>query len=199
MPTSQDDPPLTEMLRALTETIGTRERVFLGELIDALGARGYGPVILLAAAMTLLPTGMIPGVPAFMGVILMLTGVEMLRGRRGLWLPPRLYGITLPGPALLRGIHRAEPTVRRLERHIRARLQFLITWRISLWSIAAILIVTSGVMIVIGAIPGLPFVLALHLLAFGLGLTAGDGLFVVAGYAIFVPAAALAAYLAGIL
>lgn len=195
----KEDPPLTEMLRVLAETIGSRERVFLGELIDALGARGFGPIILLASAMTLLPTGMIPGVPAFMGLILMLTGVEMLRGRRGLWLPPRIYGITLPGPALLRGIDRAGPSARRLEQSIRARLQFLITWRISLWSIAAILIVTSAVIIVIGAIPGVPFVFTIHLLAFGLGLTAGDGLFVAAGYAIFLPAAALTARLAGFL
>lgn len=193
------DKPLELMIEALAEVIGTREKVLLGELVDALGARGFGPVILLAAAMMVLPTGMVPGVPAFMGLMLLMAGAQMLRGRRGLWLPPRLYGITLPGPALQRGLARALPVAERLGRWVRARLSFLVYGWLSLWLIALILILTSGVIIVIGAIPGLPFLLALHVLAFGLGMTSGDGLLVAAGYVIFLPAATLAGHIAGFL
>ncbi|MFV0335558.1 MAG: exopolysaccharide biosynthesis protein [Tropicimonas sp.] len=192
MALSSAKPPLRSLLLALAETIGTREKVLLGELVEALGMRGSGPVILLAAAMMILPTGMIPGVPAFMGGILVLAGVQMLRGRRALWLPPLLYGITLPGPALLRGIARAAPVTARLERYLRPRWQFLVTWRLSFWCIALIVIVTGGVVIVIGAVPGIPFLLAFHVLAFGLGLTTGDGFFVAAGHTILLPVILLA-------
>ena len=186
------------MLLTLAETIGTRERVLLGELTDSLGPRGFGPIILLAAAMMMLPTGIIPGVPAFMGVLLLLAGGQMLSGKRELWLPPRIYGITLPGPALLRGLVRAKPVAIKLERWVKARWLFLVEWRASLWFIAVILILSSGVIIVIGAIPGLPFLLALHVLAIGIGLTAGDGRFVAAGFALFLPSAFLAGRLAGL-
>ena len=193
------EPPLQSILLALAVTIGTREKVLLGELTDSLGRRGFGPVILLASTMMVLPTGMIPGVPAFMGLILILAGGQMLSGRHELGLPPRIYGIVLPGPALLRGIARAEPMARRLSRWLRLRWLFLVNGLLSRWMIALILIITSGVIIVIGAIPGLPFLLALHLVAFGLGLTVGDGVFVAAGYVIFLPAALLAGHLSGFL
>ncbi|SDI25543.1 exopolysaccharide biosynthesis protein [Aliiruegeria lutimaris] len=193
------EPPLQSILHALADTIGTREKVLLGELTDSLGRRGFGPVILLASAMMVLPTGMVPGVPAFMGVILLLAGGQMLSGRHELWLPPKIYGIVLPGPALRRGIARAVPLAGRLSRWLRLRWLFLVNGFLSRWMIALILILTSGVIIVIGAIPGLPFLLALHLVAFGLGLTVGDGVFVAAGYGIFLPAATLAAHLSGFL
>jgi hypothetical protein len=51
-------------------------------------------------------------------------------------------------------------------------------------------------MILIGSIPGLPFVLCVPVLLFGLGLTAGDGLCIAIGFAITIPAAMTAASLA---
>ena len=60
---------------------------------------------------------------------------------------------------------------------------------------ALILILTAILLIVIGAVPGLPFLLALHVLTFGLGLTTRDGLFVAAGYAILLPVALVVWYL----
>ncbi len=188
-------PALRTILRDLTRTIGTRQKVLLGELVEALVEHGYGPVILLAAAMMILPIGMIPGVPAFMGIVLLLTGVQMLRGKHSLWLPPRLYGITLPGPLLLRAIRRVLPFTLRIESRLRPRLSFLIDWRLSCWAMALILILTAILLIVIGAVPGLPFLLALHVLTFGLGLTTRDGLFVAAGYAILLPVALVVWYL----
>ncbi|MDV7144803.1 exopolysaccharide biosynthesis protein [Tropicimonas sp. TH_r6] len=193
------EPPLESMLQALVETIGTRQKVFLGELTDSLGTRGFGPVILLASAMTMLPTGIIPGVPAFMGLIMILAGGQMLTGHRELWLPPRIYAIQLPGPALLRGIARAEPIAIKLERYIKARWQFLVTWQVFLWLIALVMIFSALLIITIGAIPGLPFLLAMHILAFGLGLTTSDGRFILAGFVIFLPSAWLAAWLSGLL
>ena len=188
-------PALRTILRDLTRTIGTREKVLLGELVEALVEHGYGPVILLAAAMLILPIGMIPGVPAFMGIVLLLTGVQMLRGKHSLWLPPRLYGITLPGPLLLRAIRRIVPFTLRIESRLRPRLSLLVDWRLSRWAMALILILTAILLIVIGAVPGLPFLLALHVLTFGLGLTTRDGFFVAAGYAILLPVALVVWYL----
>ena len=188
-------PALRTILRDLTRTIGTRQKVLLGELVEALVEHGYGPVILLAAAMLILPIGMIPGVPAFMGIVLLLTGVQMLRGKHSLWLPPRLYGITLPGPLLLRAIRRIVPFTLRIESRLRPRLSFLVDWRLSRWAMALILILTAILLIVIGAVPGLPFLLALHVLTFGLGLTTRDGFFVAAGYAILLPVALVVWYL----
>lgn len=199
MTAPSEEPPLEAMIHALAETVGKRERVLLGELVDALGTHGFGPVILFASAMMMLPTGIIPGVPAFMGLLMVMAGGQILRGRRTLWLPPRIYGIQLPGPTLLRGLDKARPLAIRLGRSVRARMLFLVDGWLSLWAMAIIIILTSLLIIVIGAIPGLPFLLGMHILAFGLGLTVGDGLFIAVGYGIFLPAALLAGRLTGLI
>lgn len=191
--------PLQGMLEQIHLVVGDRQTVLLGELMDALGARGFGPVILLTASIMVLPTGMIPMVPAFMGLVLLLAAGQMLRGRQELWLPPRLYRVQIPGPTVHKALAKAAPTVDRLGRQLRPQWQWLASSRISMWLIALILAITSLGIIAIGAIPGLPFLLAFHLLAFGIGMTAGDGRFMAAGYLLFLPSALLAIRLAELL
>ncbi|SFB75624.1 exopolysaccharide biosynthesis protein [Tropicimonas isoalkanivorans] len=181
--------PLEQMLWDVATMVNGRETVLFGEMLDALGRRGFGPVLTLASAMAVLPTGIVPGVPAVMAVIMMIASVQMLRGRKELWVPPRLYRLQIPGVTVLKAVARARPTARRLGRINRPHMQWLTRSRPAIWSIALVVILTSCAIITIGAIPGLPFVLAIHLLAFGIGLTAGDGRFVAAGFAIFLPAA----------
>ncbi|WP_068117141.1 exopolysaccharide biosynthesis protein [Tropicimonas marinistellae] len=192
-------PPLEQMLVDVATVVDGREKVLFGELLDALGRRGFGPVLTLASAMTILPTGVVPMVPAFMGAIMLLASVQMLRGRKEIRVPPRVYRLQLPGATVLRALERAAPAAHRLGKLIRPHLVWLTRGWLAVRAIALVTIATSLAIIAIGAIPGLPFVLAIHLLAFGIGLTAGDGRFVAAGFAIFLPAAYGAAKWAGLL
>lgn len=192
-------PPLERMLSDIAQVAGGRETILFGEILDALGRRGFGPVLTVCSAATLLPTGMVPGVPAVMGVIILIASVQMLRGRRELWMPPRLYRLQLPGATVRRAVDRARPAAVRLGRLIRPHLGWLARARPAIWAVALVTMPTSCAIIAIGAIPGLPFVLAIHLLIFGIGLTAGDGRFVAAGFAISLPAAWGALRLAGLL
>ncbi|SNS81131.1 exopolysaccharide biosynthesis protein [Tropicimonas sediminicola] len=191
--------PLEAMLQDIAAMAGGREAILFGEMLDALGRRGFGPVLTLAAALTLLPTGMVPLVPAVMGVIMLTTSAEMLRGRREIWIPPWLYRRQIPGATLHAAIDRARPTAARLDRLIRPHLTWFARSRLIAWAIGAVVAVTSLAIIAIGAIPGLPFLLAIHPLLFGIGLTTGDGRFVLAGFAIFLPTAYVALRLAGAL
>jgi hypothetical protein len=160
-----------------------RDRVTLGEVLEALGARGHGPIILVLALLMLMPTGLVPFMPTIIGILLVLTAVQMAIGGKGVTLPRRLAHVGMPGRAIRAGLARSAPVFRRIGRLLHPRLDALVSGRPVLLLIAAILVASGGVMAVIGGIPGLPFLLCLPALFFGFGLTAGDGLVVALGIA----------------
>ncbi len=167
----------------------------LGEVLDRLGARGHGPILLTLAILMMLPTGMLPLMPALTGALLALTALQMIVGGAGISIPARLARVPLD-PAHLRAVVRwLVPLCRRLGRVLHPRFGLLVTGGASLLAIALILLASALAMILIGAIPGVPFLLCIPALLFGLGLTAGDGALVAAGFAAFAGAAGLVGHL----
>lgn len=130
----------------------------------------------------MLPTGMIPFMPAIIGILLFLTALEMILGGRGVSLPRRFRRIEIGSARLNAAIDRVEPLANRLRRVTYPRWRFMVRGRLSLGLIALALILAALVMITLGAIPGLPFVLGIPAVLFGLGMTAGDGVLVALGH-----------------
>jgi len=166
----------------------------VGDLLDALGARGFGPLMVTFSAFLLTPVGAVPGVPAIVALLLMLLGVQMLIPLRHLWLPGRLRRVSFRGEALRRSIGRARPAAKRLHLALAPRLSFLVEGPVMLRMIALILIATGGVVLLAGFIPFLPYLLSLHVLFLGLALTARDGLVGLLGFAAVMPEVILAWY-----
>ncbi|MDX8347437.1 exopolysaccharide biosynthesis protein [Cognatiyoonia sp. IB215446] len=155
-----------------------REQVSVAQILKILGARGHGPIILTLAGLMMLPTGMLPFMPSIIGILISLTAFEMLVGGQGVSVPGRVGRIMISAPMLRAGLDRAAPIFDRLGRLMHPRAQFLVHNKLALTAIAIVLLMISGTMIIIGAIPGLPFILCVPVLLFGLGLTAGDGVVV---------------------
>ncbi|MFW5972654.1 MAG: exopolysaccharide biosynthesis protein, partial [Bacteroidota bacterium] len=64
------------------------DEVSLGEIVEALGPRSFGPLLLLAGLITLAPLiGDIPGMPTLMGILVLLVAVQLLLNRKHFWLP----------------------------------------------------------------------------------------------------------------
>jgi hypothetical protein len=161
--------------------------VTLGELVDRLGARGFGPLYILLSALVLLPIGMIPMLPAAVGALIVLLSAQLLAGRNSPWLGGRLRRMTLDHDALDASVQKARPVIDWLERLVCPRAAFLAEGAVAL-KIAALAMVLLGIlMIVIGFIPALPFLLGLPVLCFGIGMTARDGYVMALGYALILP------------
>ena len=92
------------------------EQVTLGGLMDRLGDRSFGVVLLLLALLALLP-----GVSAVAGVLLMVPAVQMVLGRRGAVFPRRVAARRFEAERLARVVRRGVPVLRLLERFIRPR------------------------------------------------------------------------------
>jgi hypothetical protein len=185
-PADHDLEGLVGLLGRLAE--GRRE-VTVGEVADTVGAHGHGPLLLLMAGLLILPLGMIPGVGGALGLLMAMVGVQMLRGGTGVWLPGALRRRGLPAERLRAACARLRRPMRRVGRHLRPRLTVLAAHRVSLVVLATLLILGGLGLAVAGAIPILAPLVGLPLLFFALGLTAGDGRFVAAGYLMVLPPA----------
>lgn len=64
-----------------------QERLSVGDIVDELSSRGRGPFFLVPALVELTPVGSIPGVPTIIAIILATFAIQVLVGRKTMWLP----------------------------------------------------------------------------------------------------------------
>jgi hypothetical protein len=102
----------------------------IGSLIDVFEEKSFAVlfVLLLAVPALPLPTG---GVTHVFEVIAMLLALELIVGRRCVWLPERWRTREIGMPTRERFATTLLPRIRWIERHSRARLGFLLDHRLA--------------------------------------------------------------------
>lgn len=102
----------------------------LGSLIDVFGERSFAVVFVLLMAVPALPlpTG---GVTHVFEVITMLLALELIVGRRTIWLPARWRGLQIGGESKEKFIDALLRRIRSLERISRPRARWLFGHRLS--------------------------------------------------------------------
>jgi hypothetical protein len=172
-------PHLVDRLRQLALD---RREVTVGDIVDAFGAQGHAPLLMIVAILMILPVGMIPGVGGALGLLTAAIGVQMIAGRKGVWLPGvmRRRGVSADRiESIARTVH---PVTTRLSRRLDERMEWLASGRGSLTVIATILIVAGASLLVVGTIPVAVPLVGLPIAVFAIGILARDGAVVAAGY-----------------
>ncbi len=188
------DQPLEGILQDLAELGADQQKVTLRELVETLQERGYGPMLAVLSLLLVLPVGAIPGFSVLVGVLLMLCGAQMLRGRRGVWLPGPFGNIGIGSDTLRASMERAQPPARRFGRFVGPRLSWVINGQ-TVRVIAALVLFGGFAMIFLSILPALPLIAGVPILLFGIGLTLRDGALVIAGFVLTAPALVLGASL----
>jgi hypothetical protein len=114
---------LSDALARFAATID-KERVDLGAIIHVMGRRSIGALLLVFALPMALPVPA-PGVSVIFGVPLVLISAQLLLGRRHAWLPARLVRRSVSRADFVAFVDRALPTLRVLERVVRARVNWM--------------------------------------------------------------------------
>lgn len=150
-------------------------RLSVAQLMDAIGARSFGPLILVPSMIALSPVGAIPGLPAITSAIVAIFAIQMLLAHRHVWLPRWLKARTIDGAKLERGLIAFRPVARFIDRLLRPRLVFL-TRGPFYYAVAAMILAVALVTPILEVIPlgGIPPNAAL--VAFALAIIAQDGL-----------------------
>jgi len=167
---------LSELLDRLAQQ-GDSERIVFGSLLEAVGDRTFGALILVFAIPSAV-MGVIPGVSTLLGLPLVLLSVQLAIGSRRPWLPRAVSARSLERRAFARIVESIQPRLQRLERLLKPRLLFLT----STWAERGIgLSCLVSAALVFLPIPFGNLLPALALCAFGLALMERDGFLVLVG------------------
>jgi hypothetical protein len=152
----------------------------LGSLIDAFGEKSFALlfVLLLGVPALPIPTG---GATHVFEVIAALIALELIAGRREIWLPVRWRRIELGGERQQRLLASLMRLIRRLERFSRPRLGFLLRHRLGEVVFGLLVIGGSAAAFVAPPFTGLDTLPALGVVLLSLGVLLEDVLVAVAG------------------
>ena len=93
-----------------------KDHVTLNWIIDHLGARSFGIIMLIIALV-----GLVPGASAFIGILLAVPAIQMMMARPAPVLPRIIAGRKISTPRLAGLLHRLVPILKRMERVVRPR------------------------------------------------------------------------------
>lgn len=176
VPESRRSDSLEALLARIAETAGEADHVSLRLVLEAMGRRSFGSVLLVAGLITLAPLiGDIPGVPTIMGVLVVLTAGQMLFGRDQLWLPDTLLDRSVSREKVDAAVRWFRPATRIVDRVIGPRLEVVLRSGGGR-AIAVACLLIGGVMPVLEVIPFSATVAGILLTLLSLALVTRDGL-----------------------
>ena len=152
----------------------------LGSLIDAFGERSFAIVFVLLMALPALPlpTG---GATHVLEVVVMLLALELIAGRREIWLPKRWRGLELNTPARRKVITLLLKRIRWLERYSRPRVRWLFGHRLSGVVFGLVTLALTIVAFLAPPFSGLDTLPSIGVVLLALGILMTDGAVAVAG------------------
>jgi hypothetical protein len=146
------------------------EAIAFGDVLDPLGERSFGFVILLLALPNFIPVPV--GVGGPMGVLVAAVGLQMACGLARPWLPARLRGRSVRRSTIERFVARLTPVLRWIERLSSPRLETLT--RQPVHRITGLLLVLIGVALAL-PIPFTNYLFGILLVVYAVALIEGDG------------------------
>lgn len=171
---------ITGVLDAICESVNcdpteSTEKVLMGDILDQVGRRAYGPLLLIVGLFSISPLSVVPGMTWFAAALTLVLAVQMLLGRPKPWLPKRALAMPIPRRALVSGIAKARPAAKAIDVLLKPRLAFFT--QPPMVNIVALMVIGAAlVTFPLGFIPGLPILPGLAVVLFGLGMSARDGL-----------------------
>lgn len=185
-------------LQALLGQLGQAARangpkVSVEAIMEAVGHRSFGPLLLLAGLLGMTPVSAVPGAPSLIALVTLLVASQLLIGRDSFWLPKFVLKRSVPAGKLETTVRIVEKPARVVDRLVRPRLQAL-TGPIADRVVALVCVLLALATPPLEFLPFVAFVPSAAIATFGLGLLARDGLLVLIALTISAGAFAFGAY-----
>ena len=174
---------LDELLDRFDEAAEADE-VSFDDLMDMVGRRSFGSLLLLAGLITLAPVvGDVPGVPTIIGVFVFLVAGQLLFGMDHFWLPRWLLERSVQSDHLNTAVRWMRKPARVVDKMLKARYTAFVNGTAK-YVIAAVCVGVALSMPVMEFVPFSANAAGAVLTAFGLSLITRDGLVALAAFAI---------------
>ena len=189
---SQETRKISDILGEIAATAG--ERVRLRELVNALGDRAFGLLILIFALPNAVGLGTIPGLSTVFGVPQLFIAVQMALGWHKPWLPDWVLEKSLARTDFQRMVDKSSPYLKRAEKLLRPRWAFMSSYLAE----RLLGIVFAGLALIVALpIPGGNWPPAIAMAFISIGLVERDGLYITIGLGVAIIAALIAGAVIG--
>ena len=158
-------------------------RVSVADVQHSLGQRSFGPRLRIPGLIGVSPIGAIPGLPGVMAVIELFFAWQILFGMPHPWLPDFLARRSMTSARLKRGVRAIQPAARWVDKYLLAQRLTIFTRGVCFKLIALTCVFLAIVMPIIELVPLAGIVPNAALTAFGLAVTAHDGLWALVAFA----------------
>ncbi|WP_420024572.1 exopolysaccharide biosynthesis protein (plasmid) [Cereibacter azotoformans] len=171
---------MAERTRALSDVLDELEGavhdedIAVQEIIERLGDRSFASLMLVFSLISTSPASAIPGITAFVAVVVFILTVQMILGRKSVWLPGFITRRRISSRMLCKGISWLRKPLRFIERFIGKRLAFLVHRPWLFLPLACILVLTL-VMPFMEVIPASGSIASAAIALFAAGLLTRDG------------------------
>ncbi len=167
---------INDVLDRIHRAAQRHDPVTVEVVMDAIGKRSFGPLLLLAGFVVLAPLiGDIPGVPTLMAIFVFLISIQLLINRSYFWLPQWLLVRSLEANKLLKAVEKSRRPAQFVDRMIKPRLTVLITGPAG-YAVAIACLVIALLMPPMELIPFSANIAGAALSFFGLAYIGRDGL-----------------------
>lgn len=169
------DHPLEQVLKKAAEN-ASGQQVSFGSLLDLFGDRSFGPIFTILGLMVVLPPmGAIPGIPAAIGVVILLFSTQIIFGRQHIWLPSWIENLSIEKSKIEVAHKKSEGVLAFIDKIVTDRFEW--ATRGAARYIAAIIVSLLAILII--PLELVPFAVAIPgiaISAIGLAMIARDGL-----------------------
>jgi len=157
-------------------------RVCVSDLMDAIGERSFGPLLLVPSLIAVSPVGAIPGLPAITSVVIVLVSAQILVRHEHVWIPGWLARRSIDAGKMEKGLTKFKPVARFVDHMLLPRLPWL-TRRPFFYGIALLCLLIGLVTPILELVPlgGIPPNAAV--VAFSLAIVARDGVWALLAFA----------------
>jgi hypothetical protein len=182
-----DDAPLNAALDRLEEEEG---RPTVGEMLEDLGGASFGYTLFLPAIVVVTPLSGIPGLSSLCGITIALAAVQMLAGRKHVWLPRFIRCRRIDHDKLDTVLRWMRRPLTWVDRVTRPRLEWLVH-RPAVMVLQLASLLCGAAMPVLELVPLTSSILGLAVVFFSVSMVTRDGLLALGGMAVIAGAVAV--------
>lgn len=185
---------ISTIIEDLIENTRGHERLEVDDMVNCVGKRSLGPLLLLPGLLMVTPViAGIPGLPTTMAMIVLLVASQFLMGESEIWLPDRLARRSIDREKALPKLEKLVKWAEKAEVVFRPRLNFLegkMSQRLAGLASIVVAVLTPPLEFV----PLLAMIPGFIILLYGIGITTRDGLVMLMGHTILIGSASYGTY-----
>lgn len=179
----QDGNTSLEAVLDSLKNAGNDDTISVNDVLETFSDRSLGVLLIVFGLIAALPlVGAIPGVSVVMGILILTAIIRSLVGGGAIGVPKVIGDREIKEKKLERAVSRSRPYVQMVDGYLKERLTVFTASRAARICIAVCSAVLATSMFPLAVVPFGVQAPATGILAFGLALTARDGVFALIGY-----------------